>query len=80
MSDKHIGISPFTNKRVQPRKDSPVYHPLLNCNFSFTFEDFIALCHENKKYILELKESLLIMRERPQMNQNIPSDPLYLFE
>ena len=64
-SGKHIGISPLANKRVQPRKDSAVCHHLSNCNYSPTFEDFSILCHENKSYLLELKESLLIMRDRP---------------
>ena len=44
-SGEHIGISPLTNKRVQPRKDSTVCHHLLNCNYSPSFEDFSVLCH-----------------------------------
>ena len=79
-SGEHIGISPLTNKRVQPRKDSAVCHNLLNCNYSSTFADFSVLCHESMKYLLELKESLLIMRDRPPMNRNIHSAPCYLFE
>ena len=58
----HIGISPLTNRRVQPRKYSAVCHQLLNCNHSFTFEDFSVLYYESKKYLLELKHSLFIMR------------------
>ena len=76
----HIGISPLTNKRVQPRKDSAVCHHLLNCNYSPIFEDFSALYHENKKYLLEMNESLLITRDRPSMNRNVCSAPIYLFE
>ena len=79
-SCKHIGISPLANKRVQPRKDSAVCHHLSNCNNSPTFEDLSILCHENKSYLLELKESLLTMRDRPSMNRNVRSFPLYLFE
>ena len=67
-SGEHIGISPLTNKRVEHRKNSAVCHHLLNCNYSPTFEDFNVLCHENTKDLLELKESLLIMRNRPSMN------------
>ena len=78
-SDKHIGILPLTNKSVQSRKDSGVCHHLLNCNYSPTFENFSALCYENKKYLLELKEILLIMRDRPLMNRNGSSASLYLF-
>ena len=67
-SDKHIGISPLTSKRLQTKKDSAVCHYLLNCNYSLTVEDFSVLYHENKKYLLELKENLLIMTDRPSMN------------
>ena len=44
------------------------------------FEDFRILHHKNKKHLLEVKESLSIMRDRPSMNQNIRFVPLYLFE
>ena len=70
-SGEHSGISPLTNKRVQPRKDSAVCHRLLNCKYIHNFEDFSVLYHENKKYLLELKESLLIRTDRPSINRNI---------
>ena len=31
-----------------------------------TLSDFNVLCHESKKYLLELKESLLMMRDDHQ--------------
>ena len=67
-SGEHIGISHLINKKVQLKKDSTVCHYLLNCNYSPTFEDFSVQCHENKKYLLEMKESLLTMRDRPSVN------------
>ena len=79
-SDEHTGISPLTNKSVRPRKDSTVYYHLLNCNHSAPSEDFSILCHENKKYLLDTKESLLIMKDRPSINRNVRSVPLCLFE
>ena len=79
-SGEHTGISSLTNQRVQPGKDSVVYDHLLNYNCSRTFQDFSVLCHENKKYFSELKESLLIIRDRPSMNLNVRSASLYLFE
>ena len=79
-SVEHIGISLLSDKSVQTRKDSAVCHHLLNCNYIPTFEDFSVLYHKNKKYLLELKERLLIMRDRPSMNQTVGSSPLYLFE
>ena len=57
----------MVNILVQPRKDGAVCHHLLNCNYLPTFVDFTVLCHEIKKYLLELKESLFIMRDRPSM-------------
>ena len=64
-SGEHIGISPWTNKRVQLRKGRAFYHHLLNCNYLPTFKNFSVLCPEKEKYLLELKESLLIIRDRP---------------
>ena len=64
VNDKHIDVSPLTNKRMQFTKDSAVYHCLLNCSYSSTFEDVRVLCHKNKMYLSELTESLFIMRER----------------
>ena len=64
ISGEHTGISPLTSKRVQPRKDKAVYHHLLNCNYSLTFENFSVVCSEL----------------RPSMNQNMCSPPLYLLE
>ena len=68
---EHIGISPLTRKQVKPKNRSIVYHLLLS-NHSASYE--------NKKVLLELKESLLIMRDKPSLNRNITSAPLYLFD
>ena len=42
-------------------------HPLLKI--------VVFWCHENEKYLLELKESLLIMRDRSSMNRSVCSTP-----
>ena len=63
---EHIGISPLNSKRVQSRTDSAVCLHLLNCNYSPTFEDFIVLCHENKKYL----ERKLSYNERYAINES----------
>ena len=39
-SGDRIGISPLTNKSVQPRKYSAVCYHLFNSNYLPTFEDF----------------------------------------
>ena len=76
---EHIGISPLTKKKVKPNGKVVSDHLLL-CNHSPGFENFSVLAKENKKFLLELKESLLIMRDKPSLNRNIRSVPLYLFD
>ena len=56
------------------------YDHLLLCNHSASYGDFSILMRENKKFLLELKESLLIMRDKPSLNKNITSAPLYLVD
>ena len=45
-------------------------------NVQDIFWNFGVLSKENRKSILELKESLLIMRDKPSLNRNIRSAPL----
>ena len=75
--DEHFGILPLTRKQVKP-KNSSVVENLLLCNRSASYEDFSILTRENKKFLLELKESLLMMRDKPSLNRNITSAPLCL--
>ena len=76
---EHIGISPLTRKQVKP-KNSFIADHLLLCNHSASYDDFNILMCEKKTFLLELKESLLIMRDKPSLNRNITSAPLYLFD
>ena len=47
--------------------------------FPLSFDNFSVLGYENKKYLLQIKKSLLIMRDKPSLNRNINYAPLYLF-
>ena len=76
---EHIGISPLTKKEVK-LKGRAISDHLLLCKHSPSFESFSVLTNENKKFLLELKESLLIMRDKPSLNRNVRSTPLYLFD
>ena len=76
---EHIGISPLTKKQVKP-KNSFVADHLLLCNHSASYDDFSILTRENKKFLLQLKESLLIMRDKPSLNRKIASAALCLFD
>ena len=76
---EHIKISPLTKKTVKPNS-SVVSDHLLLCNHSLSFESFSVLTNENRNLVSELKESLLIMRDKPSLNRNILSAPFYLFD
>ncbi len=41
--------------------------------------DFTILTSSNSKFDLEMRESLLISKFKPILNNNISSTPLYLF-
>ena len=76
---EHIEISPLTKKKVK-LEGSAVGDHLLLCNHSPSFENFSVLSKENRKFVLELKESLLVMRDKSFLNRNIRYAPLYLFD
>ena len=75
----HIRTSRLTKKKVKP-KDNTVQDHLLLCNNSPFFENFSVSTKENRKFVVELKESFLIMRDKPSLNRNIRSAPSYLFD
>ena len=79
-SGKHIDVSPLTWKKIKPSSNNALYDNLLRCNFLTSFVNFSILARGNKKYLLETKESLVIMRDKPSLNRNINSVPLLLFD
>ena len=79
-SGEHTGISPLTFKKTKPSKESAIRDHLLNCNNIPSFEEFTILTNGNNKFDLEIKESLLIKRDRPILNKNISSAKLFLFD
>ena len=79
-SGEHIGVSPLTGKKVKPINIGFVCDYLLHCNYLPTFNNFSILAQKNKKFLLEIKESLVIIRYKPSLNRNISSAPLYLFD
>ena len=63
----------------KPKNSSVADHVLL-WNHSVSYDDFSILMRENKTFLLELKESQLVMRDQPSLNGNITWAPLYLFD
>ena len=75
---EHIAILPLPKKQVKPEDRSVADH-LPFRNHLASYDDFRNLTRENKKFLLELNDSLLIMRDKPSLNRNITLAPLYLF-
>ena len=77
---EHIAISPLTFKKTKPLKKSAIHNHLLNCNNIQSYEELTILTNKNNKFDLEIKERLLIKRDRPILNKNISSAKLFLFD
>ena len=45
-----------------------------------TYDDFSILTSESNEFKLHLKESLLIKRDKPELNRNCYTHPLELFD
>ena len=78
-SEEHIGISPLTFTKVKPLAESSIRDRLLFCNHDPSFDDFTILAQGTDKFLSEIKKSLLIKRDKPILNKNISSAPLFLF-
>ena len=78
-SGEDIGISPLTFKNTKPSKESTIHDHLLNCNNIPSFEEFTILTNGNNKFDVEIKESLLIKRDRSILNKNISFAKSFLF-
>ena len=74
-TSEHLGMTRLTRKRVKNPKKSAIFdHILLNDH------DFAILLKKNNRFKLHLKESLLIKRDKPELNRNIYRYPLELFD
>ena len=75
-----MGISNLTEKRVKNIKQSAVSDHLLQCDCSINFDNFDILASETNNFRLLIKESLLIMRDKPVLNRTTTSSSLKLFD
>ena len=75
-----LWMTPVTGKLVKNPKKSAVFDHILLKGYDTSFEVFTILLKENSKFKLYLKESLLIKRDKPELNRNIYSYPLELFD
>ena len=53
---------------------------MLLCDHVVSLEGFEILASSNSEFHLKIKESLLISRDKPELNRNEKSLSLYLFD
>ena len=80
--EEHTHLSARTGK---PLNGCQIFAPLQHvkskcCSAkSVTREDFTIIGRDSDPYILQVKESIFVGKERPILNNNVTSVPLYLF-
>ena len=79
-SEEHLGVPTLTGKKVKPVSNSAACDHLLHFNYLPSFDNFSILAHENKKFLLGIKESLLITKDKPSLSRKTSSAPLHLFD
>ena len=77
---EHTHVSALTGKPLHGLQlFAPMQHSRAGCHERVKREDFKIIGHEKDRFLLQLKESLIISSERTQLNGNIASVPLHLF-
>ena len=76
---EHHGVPPRTGKHLKGTLSTSVRNHMLDCNHMVAWDDFKVLGRESNHWLLEIKESLFIKRDKPSLNKNIYSQELFLF-
>ena len=70
-ASKHLVITPMTKKRVKNTKKSAIMSHILLQGHNATYNDFLNLTPDINQFKLHMKKSLLIGRDKPELNSNI---------
>ena len=76
---KYQGVHPRTGKPVKGNLSISVRDNLVVCDHNILHEDFKFLGKESNRYLLELKESLFIKKDKSSLNKNLYTQELLLF-
>ena len=79
-ASEYLDMTSLAGKQVRNPKKSAIFDHILLNGHDASFEDFTILLKENNRFKLHLKESLLIKRDKSELNRNIYSYPLELFD
>ena len=76
---EHEGVSPQTGKHLKGTLSTFVRDHMLDCNHMVAWDNVKVLERESNHWLLEIKKSLFIKRDKPSLNKNIYSQELFLF-
>ena len=76
---EHQGVSPRTGKHLKEILSTSVRGHMHDCNHMVAWDDFKVLGRESNHWLMEIKDSLFIKRDRPSLDKNIYSQELFLF-
>ena len=76
---EHIGVSYRTNTKITSPSFSRIREHALSCNHSIDEQDFSIKYKANNFLDLRIAESLMIMKENPDINGNKLATRLLLF-
>ena len=79
-ASEHLGITPLAGKFVTTPKKSAIFDHMLLDRHKASFNNFSILLKESNAFKLQLKEPLMISREKPMLSKNIYLFPLELFD
>ena len=77
---EHTHISGLTGKPLSGMQMfAPMQHVRAGCHVKVNRDNFQIIGHEKDKYLVQLKESIIINTSKPKINGNLTSVPLHLF-
>ena len=76
---EHQGVLPRTGKHLKGTLSTSVTDQMFDCSHMVTWDDFKVLGRQSNHWLLEIKKSLFIKRDRSSLNKNICSQELFLF-
>ena len=79
-ASEYLGITLLTGKVVKTPMKSAIFDHMLLDGHKASFDNFSILLKESNSFKLQLKESLLISRDKPILKKNIYSFLLELFD
>ena len=74
------GVSPLAGKKSKAKSTTAIKDHMLFRDHAVSLEDFKILASSNSDFHLKINESLLLWRDKPELNRDEKPSPLYLFD